>query len=197
VWTADESGFQPFSVSSNFGGPGWCQNGTLVAPQLPVGLTGQHCWRPTNGEPFQLNMLSLTQRGAHSFYLGPVVGTPTVNAGVTLSYSAVISCADWLGQACPPLNIAPPAVQGVPAVGQALTVDDGTWTPDPGQTYTYQWLRCASSTGSCSQIDGATGSTYTVTTADRNFWLTASLTATNAGGGAQPATAARVGPVPP
>jgi hypothetical protein len=126
-----------------------------------------------------------------------VVGTPTVIAGVTLSYSVVINCSDWLGQACPPANIAPPAVHGVPAVGQVLTVDDGTWTPDPGQTYAYQRLRCASSTSSCSQISGATGNTYTVTTADRNFWLTARVTATNAGGGSQSATAARVGLVPP
>jgi titin len=199
VWRIDDGGSPAFTANSDVGGPGWCQNGTLVAPGLSVGATGQHCWRPGNGERFQLNSLSLSQPGAHSFYLGPVVGTPTIRAGVTLSYSVMVSCVAWLaaiGASCPPVNIAPPTVLGTPAVDQVLTIDGGAWTPDPSLTYGYQWQRCATSSGSCSTITGATGNTYQVTNADRNFYLTARVTVTNGSGASQSATAARVGPVP-
>jgi hypothetical protein len=197
LWTVDDAGIQGFSVNGSVGGLSWCQNGT-VTPAL-LGGTGQHCWRPGNHIPFQLNALPLTQPGVHSAYVGAVIGTPTINTGVTLGYSVVLSCTDWLsatGQACPPTNLTLPAVGGTPAVGQTLTVSDGMWTSDPGQTYGYQWLRCASSTGSCSQITGATGHTYTIGSADRNFWLTARVAATNQGGVSQSVTAVRIGPVP-
>jgi hypothetical protein len=197
LWRAGAGG-RSFDIQNDIDGTAWCQNGTLVSPGF-VGGTGQHCWGPVNNTPFELNSLSFTEHGVHSGYFGVVVGTPTVAAGVMLSYSVTISCAQWFSvtlQACPPVNKDLPEVIGMPAVGQTLTVSDGTWTLASTLTYSYKWLRCPSSTGSCSQISGANNKTYTVTTADRNSWVTAAVTATNSGGSSQTATAIRVGPVP-
>ncbi len=80
----------------------------------------------------------------------------------------------------PPVNSsAPTAPSGTTQVGLALTAAPGSWTngvyvypgPDPMNprwvsatpTYGYQWQRCGVS---CSDITGATSSTYTPVTAD-------------------------------
>lgn len=79
-----------------------------------------------------------------------------------------------------PSNTAKPAISGTAAVGQTLTVSNGTWTGSP-TSYSYQWQRCSSST-SCSDITGATSHTYTVASADNGNALRAQVTATNADG---------------
>ena len=197
MWNVGAGG-RSFDVHQDIEGLGWCQNGTLSPA---IGGTAQHCWSPIDGVAFHLNTLPLIEPGVHSFYFGPVIGTPTIGGGLILSYSVPITCSRWnllTFQSCPPDNITVPALDSTSAVvGQTLTTSNGTWTLAANLTYGYQWLRCASSTSSCSQISGAASNTYTATTADRNFWLTARVTATNAGGGSQSATAARVGPVPP
>jgi hypothetical protein len=57
----------------------------------------------------------------------------------------------------------PPTISGTPQVGDALTASPGTWSNQP-TSYTYQWDRC--SNGTCTPIDGATGTAYTPVTAD-------------------------------
>src|SRR3954453_23567525 len=59
-----------------------------------------------------------------------------------------------------PVNLTLPTISGVVTAGQQLTADPGTWTSSP--TFTYQWRRCNTSGGSCTDIAGATGRTYTV-----------------------------------
>jgi hypothetical protein len=59
-------------------------------------------------------------------------------------------------------------------------------------TFTYQWLRCGSS--SCSAISGATGSTYVLGSADVNKKIEVQVTAQNNAGSAT-ATSAKSGSV--
>jgi len=88
-----------------------------------------------------------------------------------------------------PSNTAAPTISGTLAVGQTLTVSNGTWTGSP--SFSYQWQRCSSPT-SCSDITGATDRTYTVAAADNGNALRAQVTATNADGKAT-ATSDRTG----
>jgi hypothetical protein len=63
-----------------------------------------------------------------------------------------------------------------------LTADPGTWS-DPAATFTYGWLRChGNGSGSCTTIEGADGTTYTIVTDDLHFLLRVEVTAANAAG---------------
>jgi hypothetical protein len=94
----------------------------------------------------------------------------TIVAGLALAASAF---------AAAPGNTTPPSVSGTAKVGQSLTVSNGTWTGSP-TSYTYQWQRCTS--GTCTNVAGATSQSYTVRAADAGHTLRAVVTATNADG---------------
>ncbi|PPF58915.1 hypothetical protein C5C13_07165 [Clavibacter michiganensis] len=66
-----------------------------------------------------------------------------------------------------------PTVTGSASVGGVLTAATGSWTPTPA--FTYQW------TVGTTAITGATGSTYTVGTADLGKTITVTITAKLAG----------------
>jgi hypothetical protein len=80
----------------------------------------------------------------------------------------------------PPTNSALPVVSGIAQQGDTLTTTNGTWSGDPTPTYTYQWERCQN--GSCSDISGATASSYVASGEDVGYTLEAVVTATNPGG---------------
>lgn len=67
----------------------------------------------------------------------------------------------------------PPNVTGTPQVGQLLKVSTGSWSNDP-TSYTFQWERC--STETCTEINGATNSSYTPVNADVGDSLIALVT---------------------
>lgn len=71
-----------------------------------------------------------------------------------------------------------PAITGTAASGQTLTASTGGWTGTAPIAYAYQWQRCAS-TGVCSNIPGATASTYGVTAADVGSRLKVVVSASN------------------
>jgi hypothetical protein len=80
-----------------------------------------------------------------------------------------------------PKNTAPPTVTGTPRAGQPLTATSGSWTGSP--TYTYQWLRCDFDvTTSCTDVVGATTTTYVVKTTDIGYRIRVRVTAKNAKG---------------
>jgi hypothetical protein len=84
--------------------------------------------------------------------------------------------------------VTPPAIQGDAVVGSTLTADPGTWS-DPAATLTLAWVRCDATATTCAPIDGATGTTYTVTQDDLGSTLELAVTATNAGGSGSAASA--------
>ena len=91
----------------------------------------------------------------------------------------------------PPANGSPPSVAGTAQVGQTLTASSGSWTGTAPIAYTYQWQRCG---GSCSDIAGATATTYTLAGADQAQTVQVVVTASNSAGSAT-ATSTPVGPV--
>jgi hypothetical protein len=86
-----------------------------------------------------------------------------------------------------PTNTVKPVVTGQALVGEQLTVSNGTWSPAP-TSLVRQWQRCDSDGTGCSNIDGATGRTYGVRSADVGHRLRALVTARTSGGSAAAAT---------
>jgi hypothetical protein len=82
-----------------------------------------------------------------------------------------------------PVNTAPPTVTGTPQVGQTLTASNGTWSNSP-TAYSYQWLRCNTSGGSCVSVANGTQKTYTLVGADAGHQIRVRVTASNADGNA-------------
>jgi hypothetical protein len=87
-----------------------------------------------------------------------------------------------------PRNAAAPTVSGVLEEGTTLTAGEGTWSASPAPSYTYQWQRCDPAGSGCSDIDGATGQTYLVTSGDLASSIRVLVTATNALGSASAAS---------
>jgi len=79
-----------------------------------------------------------------------------------------------------------PEISGTARTGSTLTTTNGTWSGSPS-SYTYQWKRSATSTGSYTDIPSATNSSYVLTDADIDKYIKVSVVATN---GVGPSTAA-------
>ena len=116
-----------------------------------------------------------------------------MNTGTTTGIGAVLAAALALvallagaGQAAikaAPVNTAPPTVTGTPQVGQTLTASNGTWSNSP-TAYSYQWLRCNTSGGSCVSVANGAQKTYTLVSADAGHQMRVRVTASNADGNA-------------
>jgi hypothetical protein len=93
----------------------------------------------------------------------------------------------------PPVNTGLPVVSGSAQVGQTLSASNGSWSgcgsDGSGCSYSYLWQDCDSTGGSCADIGGATASSYTLVGGDAGSTVRAKVTATNAGGSAQVASA--------
>jgi hypothetical protein len=80
-----------------------------------------------------------------------------------------------------PLNDSAPTISGNPTVADALTATPGSWDGSPA--IAYQWELCTTQAGtSCTDIHGATSSSYTLTGADIGQYVRVAVTGTNPGG---------------
>jgi len=85
------------------------------------------------------------------------------------------------GRAAAPQNTSLPSISGSARDGSTLDTSKGGWAKNP-TSYAYQWQRCDSDGGACQPIAGATGTRYTVTSADVGQRLKVGVTATNSTG---------------
>lgn len=88
-----------------------------------------------------------------------------------------------------PKNTGQPTISGSPTVGQRLTGTAGTWTGTQPITFAYQWVRCGSDGGApdgsnCNNINGATGTSYVLVSADTGWRIRLRVTGTNTVGSA-------------
>ena len=97
-----------------------------------------------------------------------------------------------------PVNTTAPAISGTAEEGSTLSAEAGSWTGLAPITFGYQWRRCNSSGESCSDISGATGSSYNAGFEDIDHKLRVRITATNAAGSGEvlSSTSAFVAPAP-
>ncbi len=79
-----------------------------------------------------------------------------------------------------PASTRQPNPSGKAEVGQTVRVDNGRWSGQKPITYTYQWQACTG--GACTDIAGATGSSYLVGTSQVGSALRAMVTAANSAG---------------
>jgi hypothetical protein len=104
------------------------------------------------------------------------------------------SVSKW-SNAIGPMSSAPglesdPFVSGTATSGQTLTLAANTWSGTPTPTISYQWMRCTQALGSisstkpasCSEIGGATSTTYTLTATDVGKYVLIQITASNSAG---------------
>ena len=123
--------------------------------------------------------------------LAPPNQTP-VNTGGTTTSGAVappgLSLPPAPETTLPAVNISAPAVTGQAVQGQTLTSSIGSWSGSP-TSYAYQWQDCNSTGGSCTNISGATSSTYTLQGGDVGSTIRSVVTATNSGGSTSQASA--------
>ncbi len=102
---------------------------------------------------------------------------------ITAPASATTYTATYISALIPPQNTGLPSISGPARVGRQLIGADGTWTGSQPMSFSYQWLRCTStSSTSCSSIANAAQKTYVATTADVGLRLRIQVTATNAAG---------------
>jgi hypothetical protein len=80
-----------------------------------------------------------------------------------------------------PKNTSPPTISGTPKVGQRLTASPGSWSGNP-TSFAYQWQRCDADVLTCTNVVGATGTTYGVGVVDLGFRIRVAVTAKNAKG---------------
>ncbi|MGA8744855.1 MAG: LamG-like jellyroll fold domain-containing protein [Solirubrobacterales bacterium] len=80
----------------------------------------------------------------------------------------------------PPENEVPPSISGESAVGASLSAEAGKWHGGGGPlTYAFQWQRCDEEGKGCSDISGATKSSYLLTKGDIGSTLRVQVTASN------------------
>jgi RHS repeat-associated protein len=120
-----------------------------------------------------------------AFYGSSVDTSGALTAGQIANHYAAANT----GPISTPVNVVLPTVSGRPLVGSTYTVTSpGSWnssTEDYGAlSYSYQWLRCGYTGTSCSAISGATGSSYTIASADNTHALAVQVTASNTGASA-------------
>ncbi len=107
----------------------------------------------------------------------------------TSSYTAMVKPA--VPPAVKASNSSPPVISGTAVVGQTLSTTTGAWSETSPISCSYLWQRC---NPACSDIGGATGTSYALTSADQGALILVVVTAHNPAGSVQ-AISSMVGPV--
>ena len=150
-------------------------------------MNGQLAITALNGELLVPGLIYTVTVSGAGFTTG---STSTQNATVPASGypTTLTSTFSFTANAiAPPLNTTPPAITGTAQAGQTLTSSTGTWSGTAPITYTYQWQACTGS--SCSNIGGATSSSYTLAGSDVGKTVQVIVTATNTDGNATASSA--------
>jgi len=111
-------------------------------------------------------------------------GTLAVSAGTKL---VVYRPAGAITDA--PSNVSPPSVAWSGDANEIAAADVGIWSELP-TAYTYQWELCDGAGANCTDIAGATGSSYAPPTEDVGASLRVSVVATNNAGSSTPVESA-------
>jgi hypothetical protein len=109
-----------------------------------------------------------------------VIVTATNSSGSGTATSRPTNTVQATGAA--PKNTSAPTISGTPKENAVLTVNHGNWSGTNPITFAYQWQRCDATGGNCTNIAGATNTTYTATSADVANVLRVNVTATNSKG---------------
>ena len=155
----------------------WSNTPTSFAYQwLRCKRDGNNCVDTANG-----TQKTYTLVGADSGNTMRVRVTATNADGSSSAQSAQTAVVATATASAAPNNTALPTISGTSQAGQTLTADPGSWSGNP-TSFTYQWQRCDADVAACSNLAGATGTTYAVSIADLGYRLRVVVTAHNAKG---------------
>jgi len=157
----------------------WSDSPTSFAYQwLRCNGGGNNCAAVANG-----TQQTYTLVGADAGHTLRVKVTATNADGSASAQSAQTAVVAPLSSSAAPKNTAPPTISGTPKVGQALTASPGSWSGNP-TSFAYEWQDCNVDAAVCTNIAGATGTTYGVRLSDLGFRLRVVVTAKNDKGSA-------------
>jgi hypothetical protein len=157
----------------------WSNSPTSFAYQwLRCNGGGNNCAAVANG-----TQQTYTLVGADAGHTLRVRVTATNADGSASAQSAQTAVVAPLSSSAAPKNTASPTISGTPKVGQALTASPGSWSGNP-TSFAYQWQDCNVDAAVCTNIAGATGTTYGVRLSDLGFRLRVVVTAKNDKGSA-------------
>jgi len=157
----------------------WSNSPTSFAYQwLRCNGGGNNCGAVANG-----TQQTYTLVGADAGHTLRVKVTATNADGSASAQSAQTAVVAPLSSSAAPKNTAPPTISGTPKVGQALTASPGSWSGNP-TSFAYEWQDCNVDAAVCTNIAGATGTTYGVRLSDLGFRLRVVVTAKNDKGSA-------------
>jgi hypothetical protein len=109
---------------------------------------------------------------------------PTIAGIPSLGQTLTVSPGTWTGDPAPTFTyqwVRCPASGGASDGSDCAVINTGTWTGS-GITFAYAWQRCDATGAGCTPIPLATGSTYTLVTADSGRTIGVCVTATNTTG---------------
>lgn len=174
-------------------------SGIAVKGQTLVGNTGS--WTGTAPISFAFAWWRCDSAGANCSATGATGTTYVVeNADVGARLRLLVTASNAEGTASAvsdataivtsgstPTLTAEPRIAGSAVVGEQLTATAGSWIGDQPIALAHQWVRCGADGGNpdgsnCTNISGATGTTYVLTTADVGSRLRIRETATNPSG---------------
>lgn len=152
----------------------WSNSPTSYAYQwLRCNGGGNNCVAVANG-----TQQTYTLVGADAGHTMRVKVTATNADGSASAQSAQTAVVAPLSSSAAPKNTSPPTISGTPKVGQTLTASPGSWSGNP-TSFAYQWQDCNLDAVICTNITGATGTTYGVRLSDLGFRLRVVVTAKN------------------
>jgi hypothetical protein len=154
-------------------------------------------WQRCNADGTECSTVT-SAAGTYSLGSGDVGHTLRVvvsakNAGGTTAATSSASAVVTAPAPAAPTDSSPPTISGSTVEGSVLSAAKGTWTGSP-TAYAYQWERCETTGGGCSNVSGATGTSYTLAASDVGHTLRVLVSASN-GGGKGSATSAQTATV--
>ena len=151
----------------------WSDDGSTTRPIPPL-------WPLGSGQT-----LLYTFSGAGTKYVRLVV-TDATGQIATVEHNVVVEASSTPPPPpTPPSNSGLPTVTGTAQAGQTLTASNGTWSGSTPMTFAYQWQECNSAGEACSNVSGATSSSYALGAGDVGHTVRVVVTASNAGGSSQ------------
>ena len=162
----------------------WSNSPTSFAYQwLRCNGGGNNCTSVANGTQQTYTLVGAD--AGHTMRVRVTAKNADGSASAQSQQTAVVAPAT---SSAAPKNTSPPAITGIPKVGQTLTATAGSWSGSP-TSFAYQWQRCNIDAVVCSDVVGATGTTYALHLADLGFRMRVVVTAKNAKGSATAASA--------
>ena len=150
-------------------------------------------WQDCDGSG--ANCSSISGATSSSYKLASGDAGSTIEVAVTAINSAGTGQATSAATAVvtvpvqPPVNTSLPSISGQTVVGDTLTAANGSWSNSP-TAFVYQWQDCNGSGTNCSNISGATGSSYKLASGDAGSTIDVVVTASNSAGSGQATSAA-------